>query len=83
MSLSPGLYHHYKGNDYEVLDLVRHSETDEILVLYRPRYGTGGLWVRPLTMFTEEVLVEGVLVPRFRYVGEMGLPVDPTGKPVG
>jgi hypothetical protein len=81
MSLRPGLYRHYKGNDYEVLDLVRHSETDEVLVLYRPLYGAGDLWVRPLTMFMEEVWVDGVRVPRFKYAGETGLPIEETGKP--
>ncbi|WP_113907678.1 DUF1653 domain-containing protein [Aliidiomarina celeris] len=64
--LQPGLYQHYKGNDYEVLDLVRHSETEEWLVLYRPLYGDRALWVRPYAMFTESVEVVGQSIPRFR-----------------
>lgn len=49
----PGIYKHYKGNEYEVIDVARHSETDEWLVVYRPMYGERGLWVRPLAMFQE------------------------------
>jgi hypothetical protein len=63
--LPPGRYRHYKGKDYEVLGVVRHSETLEALVLYRALYGDGGLWVRPYAMFVEPVLVEGHAVPRF------------------
>lgn len=68
MSISPGRYRHYKGGEYEVIDLVRHSETEELLVLYRPLYGEMNLWVRPLTMFTESVEVAGKTVPRFAYL---------------
>ena len=50
--------------------MVRHSETEERLVLYRALYGEKGLWVRPLTMFTESVNVDGLRMPRFEYVGE-------------
>lgn len=60
-----GRYRHYKGNDYEVIGLVRHSETLEVLVLYKALYGEGGLWVRPYAMFTEDVFVDGRLVRRF------------------
>lgn len=60
-----GRYRHYKGGEYEVLDLVRHSETEEQLVLYRPLYGDQSLWVRPLAMFLESVEVDGQRVPRF------------------
>ena len=67
--ISKGVYRHYKGNDYEVLDVARHSETEEELVVYRALYGERGLWVRPLGMFTEEVEVEGRKVPRFEYLG--------------
>ena len=56
---APGKYRHYKGNDYEVLHVARHSETEELLVVYRPLYGDSGVWVRPLNMFTEHVQVEG------------------------
>ncbi|SFG12251.1 DUF1653 domain-containing protein [Neptunomonas qingdaonensis] len=61
-----GKYRHYKGNEYEVIDLVRHSETEEWLVLYRPQYGDAGLWVRPYKMFFEKVtLAGGQVVDRF------------------
>ena len=60
-----GRYRHYKGLDYEVLGVARHSETHEALVVYRPLYGRGGLWVRPHAMFFEDVTIDGVLRPRF------------------
>lgn len=63
--LATGRYRHYKGKDYEVLGVATHSETREPLVVYRPLYGEGGLWVRPLAMFTEQVTVEGRTLPRF------------------
>ena len=70
----PGLYRHYKGAHYRVLDCVRHSESEERLVLYRALYGERGLWVRPLSMFTASVDVAGEPVPRFALVrGEPGL----------
>lgn len=68
-SLPPGRYRHYKGRDYIVLGTARHSETLEWLVVYRTDYGDRGLWVRPLEMFTEMVVVDGVIVPRFSWVG--------------
>lgn len=64
-----GPYRHYKGNDYTVIGVARHSETDEELVVYRPEYGERGLWVRPKAMFLETVDVNGELVPRFVYLG--------------
>ena len=60
-----GTYRHYKGNLYQVNDVVRHSETGEWLVLYKPLYGDGGLWVRPFEMFFESVEVAGLQIPRF------------------
>ena len=63
-----GRYRHYKGKDYSVVGFARHSETEEVLVLYVPLYGEGGYWVRPLAMFTEEVVVEGKVMPRFELV---------------
>lgn len=60
-----GRYRHYKGGEYEVLGVVRHSETLEPLVLYRALYGEQGLWVRPHAMFFERVAVEGAVRPRF------------------
>ena len=65
-ALPLGPYAHYKGLPYEVLGVVRHSETLEPLVLYRAEYGERGLWVRPFAMFTEEVVIEGVKQPRFK-----------------
>jgi hypothetical protein len=59
-------YIHYKGLHYEVLGVVRHSETLEPLVLYRAEYGERGLWVRPFAMFTEAVVIDGVKQPRFK-----------------
>ncbi len=67
---SPGRYRHYKGNDYEVIGVARHSETEEELVVYRKLYGDGSMWVRPLAMFTEDVEVDGTTVPRFNWIGE-------------
>ena len=64
-ALTAGLYRHYKGGEYEVLGVVRHSETLEPLVLYRPLYNDSGLWVRPYTMFTEQVAINGQNRPRF------------------
>ena len=61
----PGLYRHYKGRFYEVIDTVRHSETLESLTLYRPLYGERALWVRPAVMFNETVMIDGVEQPRF------------------
>lgn len=66
--IEPGRYRHYKGNEYEVLGVARHSETDERVVVYRPLYGDGGLWVRPLGMFAGTVRVDGSDVPRFARV---------------
>lgn len=64
-TIKAGTYKHYKGALYEVLDTVRHSETDEYLVLYRPLYGERKLWVRPYEMFVETVEVDGEAVARF------------------
>ena len=63
-----GRYRHYKGGEYEVLGAVRHSETLEPLVLYRPLYGSRGDWVRPHAMFFETVVVDGIAQPRFSRV---------------
>lgn len=63
-----GRYRHYKGAEYEVLGVVRHSETLEPMVLYRPLYNESGMWVRPYSMFVEDVDVAGVWQPRFARV---------------
>ncbi len=70
--IKPGLYRHYKGNNYEVIGVARHSETMEELVVYRALYGEYGLWVRPREMFAETVVKDGLEVPRFQYIGENG-----------
>ena len=64
-----GRYRHYKGHEYTVIGLARHSETEEELVVYRQEYGDHGLWVRPKSMFLETVNVAGKSVPRFEYLG--------------
>ena len=68
MFVQPGRYRHYKGPEYLVLDVARHSETEEWLVVYQTLYGDYGLWVRPLGMFTETVEVDGQQVPRFALI---------------
>lgn len=74
-ALSPGRYRHYKGGEYEVLGVVRHSETLEPLVLYRPLYNQSGLWVRPYAMFVEQVDVNGQRQPRFTLIEHGAHPV--------
>ena len=69
--IKSGRYRHYKEKDYEVIGLARHSETEEELVVYRTLYGDFSLWVRPLKMFMETVEVDGLEVPRFRFIGDM------------
>jgi hypothetical protein len=70
MKVVPGIYRHYKGNDYQVIGLAKHSEDESDLVVYRPLYGEGALWVRPLAMFVERVEIDGQSMPRFAYTGE-------------
>ncbi len=60
-----GRYRHYKGGEYEVVGVARHSETLEPLVVYRPLYNDSGLWVRPYAMFLEHIELDGRLQPRF------------------
>ena len=64
-TIPPGRYRHYKGNEYEVIGIAKHSETLEPMVVYRPLYGEGGLWVRPAAMFAENVVIDGKSQPRF------------------
>ena len=68
--MKTGLYEHYKGMRYEVIDTLRHSETEELMVLYRALYGDEGLWARPYTMFFESVIIDGKEMPRFKYIGD-------------
>ncbi len=64
----PGIYRHYKGPEYHLLEVATHSETQELMAVYRPQYGDRALWVRPLSMWQEQVEVEGASVPRFEYL---------------
>ena len=66
--IRPGRYRHYKGSDYQVVGIARHSETEEELVVYRKLYDDGSLWVRPLAMFCGDVVVDGHRLPRFAWV---------------
>ena len=64
-TIIPGRYRHFKGNEYEVLVIARHSETTEPMVVYKALYGEGGVWVRPADMWNETVTREGVTYKRF------------------
>jgi len=66
--LEPGTYRHYKGGEYDVLGVAKHSETHEEYVVYRARYGEGEMWIRPLAMFCEYVEKDGYSGPRFARV---------------
>ena len=65
ITTAPGFYKHYKGMRYEVIGTVRHSEDLSPMTLYRALYGEQGLWVRPAAMFNGEVMIDGLLQPRF------------------
>ena len=69
-SIKPGRYRHFKGKEYEVLGVARHSETQEDLVVYRALYGDFSLWVRPVSMWNETVERDGKTFRRFTYIGE-------------
>lgn len=66
--VQPGIYKHYKGKNYEVLNIAKHSETMEDMVVYRQLYGDRGIWVRPLKMFEEVVFHEGKTTSRFQFL---------------
>ena len=68
--IRPGRYRHFKGKEYRVLCLARHSETEEWMVVYQALYDEGGIWVRPAAMWNEIVERDGKSFPRFRYIGE-------------
>ena len=68
--IRPGRYRHFKGKEYEVLGVARHSETEEELVVYRALYGDFSLWVRPVSMWNETVERDGKTFRRFTYIGE-------------
>ena len=65
-----GKYRHFKGNEYEVIGIAKHSEDLSPMVVYRALYGEGGLWVRPAHMWNETVEQDGKTFPRFTYIGE-------------
>ena len=71
MELKPGKYRHFKGNEYELIAVAKHSETMEEMVVYRALYGEKGLWVRPAAMWRETVERDGYCGPRFQYVGDV------------
>jgi len=73
----PGRYRHYKGREYEVLGIARHSETEEEFVVYRTLYGERSLWIRPAAMFVETVEVDGRPCPRFRLITEERARAEP------
>ena len=70
MELKTGKYRHFKGMEYEVIGVARHSETEDPMVVYRALYGEGDLWVRPLSMWMEQVDRDDYHGPRFSYIGE-------------
>jgi cyclomaltodextrinase len=70
MILKIGKYEHFKGKQYEVLGVAKHSENLEEFVVYKALYGDGDLWIRPVKMFLEKVEVGDKRVPRFNYIGK-------------
>ena len=70
MEIKPGLYRHFKGNEYRVLFTARHSETREEMVVYQALYGERGMWVRPASMFCETITRDGKTFQRFTRIGE-------------
>ena len=70
MEIKLGKYRHFKGNEYEVIGIARHSETLEEMVVYRALYGDGGIWVRPAEMWNETVERDGKVFQRFTYIDE-------------
>lgn len=68
--IKKGRYRHFKGNEYEVLAIAKHSETNEDYVVYKALYGDGGIWIRPASMWNETVERDGVTYKRFTYIGE-------------
>jgi hypothetical protein len=71
-TIPKGLYKHYKGQDYRVLEVARHSETREYFVVYQCLYDDYSIWVRPFDMFTENVVIDGKETPRFALVKSAG-----------
>ena len=69
-TIKPGKYRHFKGNEYEVIGIAKHSETLEPMVVYRALYGEGGLWVRPASMWDEIIERDGQSFKRFTFIEE-------------
>lgn len=69
-TIRPGRYRHFKGKEYQVIGIARHSETEEELVVYQALYGDHGLWVRPASMWNETIERDGQIYQRFTYIGE-------------
>lgn len=69
MKIRKGRYRHFKGNEYEVIDVARCSETDATFVIYKPLYSDEGLWIRPLDMFLERIERDGKEIDRFEFLG--------------
>ena len=65
-----GKYRHFKGNEYEVTAIAKHSETEEIFVVYKALYGDCSVWIRPASMWNETVIKDGITYKRFTYTGE-------------
>ena len=68
--MKKGIQRHYKGNFYELIDVAKHSETEEEHVVYRPMYGEMGLWIRPLNMFDELIERDGKTIKRFEFYSD-------------
>ena len=70
MEIKLGRYRHYKGKDYKVFNVATHSETMEKFVVYQTLYGDYDWWIRPFNMFTENIEINGKVVPRFEWISE-------------
>ena len=68
--IKPGIYRHFKGNEYRLLYIAKHSETLEPMAVYQALYGEGGIWVRPASMWNDTVERDGTVYKRFTYIGE-------------
>lgn len=68
INIKPGVYRHFKGKEYEVIGIANHSETMELMVVYRALYGDGGLWVRPASMWDETIECDGQIIKRFTII---------------
>jgi len=70
LEIKKGIYEHYKGNRYQVVDIALHSETLEEMVVYKALYGKEKVWVRPAYMWAELIEKDGAKVPRFKFISE-------------